>query len=329
MKTLALTCGDPGGIGPEVALKAARWAEAKGLARIRLIGPREVWKAAGVRGTASLIERALLVPTAPITRGVSSAGNGAIALAALQASVHLVRTGEADAIVTAPVSKTSLYLAGCNLPGQTEFFAEQCGSRVAMMLAGPRLRVVLTSTHLSLREAIAGLTPERIASTTQIAHDSLSRFLGRAPRLAVCALNPHAGEGGRFGDEEARIIVPAVAQARAAGVAIAGPFPADTLFWQASHGAYDAVIVLFHDQGLIPLKLLHFDEGVNVTLGLPFVRTSPDHGTAYDIAGRGIAQPTSMRAAIAMAVSFSSRAAKRVSAPKPKPRTAAKLGRTR
>lgn len=326
MKTLAVTCGDPGGIGPEVALKAARWAEAHKLARIRLVGPREVWAAARVRGTSELIARAMQVANAEVMMGAPSAGNGAISLGALQASVDLVRAGEADAIVTAPVSKTSLHLAGCELPGQTEFFAEQFGSRVAMMLAGPRLRVVLTSTHLSLRDAIAQLTPERIASTAHIAHESLSTFLGRVPRLAVCALNPHAGEGGRFGDEEARIIMPAIAQARARGITLAGPFPADTLFWQASHGAYDAVIVLFHDQGLIPLKLLHFDEGVNCTLGLPIVRTSPDHGTAYDIVGKGVAQWTSMRAAMTMAVEFSSRTA---SAQKPMPRTAKKPARRR
>jgi 4-hydroxythreonine-4-phosphate dehydrogenase len=316
---LAVTCGDPGGIGPEVALKAARAMQK--IAHVRLIGPRAVWEAARVRGTSALIAEALDTATDVITAGEASRGNGAVSLAALQAAVDAVRAGEADAIVTAPVSKTSLHMAGCDLPGQTEFFAEAFSARVAMMLAGPRLRVVLTSTHLSLRDAIAGLTPERIVTTAEIAHASLSRFLGKAPRLAVCALNPHAGEGGRFGDEESRIIMPAVARARELGVDIHGPFPADTLFWQASHGAYDAVIVLFHDQGLIPLKLLHFDEGVNVTLGLPIVRTSPDHGTAYDIAGRGIAQWTSMRAAMEMAVRFS--------APRPRRRTKVKRARKR
>lgn len=228
-----------------------------------------------------------------------------MAIAAIDWAIAAARKKDIAAIVTAPVSKTSLGLAGYHYPGQTEYFAEKCGGvKVAMMLAGPSLRVVLVSTHLALKDAIAALSSERIVEIAGIAHRGLRKLLGRKPKLALAALNPHAGEGGKFGDEEARILSPAVARARNQRIDLSGPFPADTLFWQARQGRYDAVIVLFHDQGLIPLKLLDFDSGVNVTLGLPIIRTSPDHGTAFDIAGKGVAKHLSMLAAMRLAVSF-------------------------
>ncbi len=298
--TLAVTCGDPGGIGPEVALKAALLQSC----RVQLFGPPAVWEAAKVRGTKKLIKNAISSGNDSFDLGKDSARNGAISLAALDGAVAALKSGEAQAVVTAPVSKTSLHLAGAHYPGQTEYFAEKFSARVAMMLAGPKLRVVLTSTHLSLREAIANLSSAQIVETAQIADASLTRLLGKRPRLALAALNPHAGEGGRFGDEETKILAPAVAKVRASDIDLSGPFAADTLFWRARHGEFDAVIVLFHDQGLIPLKLLHFDDGVNVTLGLPIIRTSPDHGTAFDIAGKGVARITSMQAAMKLALRF-------------------------
>lgn len=237
--------------------------------------------------------------------GTSSAGGGKTAVAAMEWAIDAAQKGEIDAVVTAPVSKTSLKLAGYDYPGQTEFFAERCGAKsVAMMLAGPKLRVVLVTTHMALTAAIKSLTPGAVVRTAKIADESLTKLLGRKPKLGLCALNPHAGEGGLFGDEEITKLQPAISGAAQIGVSLDGPHPADTLFVHAVRGKYDAVIVLYHDQGLIPLKLLHFDEGVNVTLGLPIIRTSPDHGTAFDIAGRGVAEPTSMLAAIRMAKDF-------------------------
>lgn len=287
------------GIGPEVAVKAAK--KARRFCRPLLVGPDEVWK----RFDSGLPTISIAAKKLP-PLGRDSRQGGKIAMQAIDWAIAAAKRGEVAGVVTAPVSKTSLALAGYDYPGQTEYFAEQCdGAKVAMMLAGPSLRVVLTSTHLSLKKAIATLSARKIFDTATIAHASLTKMLGRRPRLAVCALNPHAGEGGKFGDEEARLIAPAVARARKQKIDLSGPFPADTLFWHARQGRYDAVIVLFHDQGLIPLKLLDFDEGVNVTLGLPIIRTSPDHGTAFDIAGKGIAKETSMLAAMRLAAEWS------------------------
>lgn len=299
---IGVTIGDPGGIGAEVACKAIRSALRKyPEVSFTAIGPYDCWKRARLPRLVSVLD----TETAEVTVGRDTAKNGKVAYAALQASVAAWQRDEIDAVVTAPVSKTALHLAGHKLPGQTEFFAAATRTkRFAMMLAGPSLRVVLTSTHLSLADAIAGLNTRAITETALVAHHDLSLTLGRAPRLALAALNPHAGEGGRFGDEEQRILAPAVRAAVKRGAQLSGPFPADTLFYRTVRGDYDAVIVLFHDQGLIPLKLLHFDVGVNVTLGLPLVRTSPDHGTAYDIAGKGVANSRSMSAAIDTAITM-------------------------
>jgi 4-hydroxythreonine-4-phosphate dehydrogenase len=211
--------------------------------------------------------------------------------------------GHAAGMVTAPINKQALQAAGADFPGHTELLADRCQvDQVVMMLAGERLRVCLVTTHCALREVPQRLTAQRILTTLRIASTSLQKQFGiKKPRLAVLALNPHAGEGGLFGDEEMRLIVPAIAAARAEGIVASGPHSADTLFWFAVQGQYDAVICMYHDQGLIPLKLLHFDDGVNVTLGLPIVRTSVDHGTAYDLAGTGKASPVSLIAAVKMA----------------------------
>jgi 4-hydroxythreonine-4-phosphate dehydrogenase len=211
--------------------------------------------------------------------------------------------GDAAGMVTAPINKQALHAAGVDFPGHTELLADRCKvDEVVMMLAGERLRVCMVTTHCALREVPERLTAERILTTMRIVSTSLRQQFGlEQPRLAVLALNPHAGEGGLFGDEEARHIVPAIEAARAEGIVASGPHSADTLFWFATQGQYDAVICMYHDQGLIPLKLLHFDNGVNVTLGLPIVRTSVDHGTAYDLAGTGQASPASLVAAVKMA----------------------------
>jgi 4-hydroxythreonine-4-phosphate dehydrogenase len=210
---------------------------------------------------------------------------------------------DAAGMVTAPINKQALQRTGADFPGHTEFLAAGCGvDEVVMMLAGERLRVCLVTTHCALRDVPRRLTVDRVLTTIRIAAHSLRQQFGLAqPRLAVLALNPHAGEGGLFGDEERQCILPAIEAARDQGIDASGPHSADTLFWFAAQGRYDAVICMYHDQGLIPLKLLHFDDGVNVTLGLPIVRTSVDHGTAYDLAGTGKASPASLIAAAKMA----------------------------
>ena len=226
--------------------------------------------------------------------------------------------GEVAGIVTAPLHKEALAAAGLPFPGHTELLQAEAGAHagvdlarmpVRMMLASDELRTVLVSIHVSLRDAIAAVTQDNVLQTLHITHAALSRSLGRAPRMAVAGLNPHAGEGGLFGREEVEVIAPAVAAARAQGLDAHGPFAPDTVFMRARHtparpGEFDVVIAMYHDQGLIPVKYLGVDKGVNVTLGLPLVRTSPDHGTAFDIAGQGVADPASLIEAVRMARSL-------------------------
>jgi 4-hydroxythreonine-4-phosphate dehydrogenase len=220
--------------------------------------------------------------------------------------VQLVRDGHAQALVTAPICKANLVAAGVHAPGHTELLAELCGGvPVRMMMVGTRLRVVLATTHLAIRDVPGSLTTRLIRETLVIADAGLRRHFGIArPRLGVAGLNPHAGEGGLFGDEEIRIIGPAVHAARRAGIDARGPLAADSLFPLAAAGRVDAVVCMYHDQGLAPFKLVHFADGVNVTIGLPLIRTSPDHGTAHDIAGRGVADPSSMAAALRLAAAL-------------------------
>jgi len=276
---LAVTLGDPRGIGPEVVGKAL----AQPLdADIRIVGRRE-------QGAGS-----------SLTEGEA----GRIAGEAIKEAARLALDGEADAIVTGPVHKHALHRAGYRYPGVTEFLAHLAGDvPVAMMLATGTLRVVLVTTHLALRDVPAQLTTERIVQAGRITADALRRWWGIAePRLAVCALNPHAGEGGLFGDEDERILRPA---ARTLGAA--GPLPADTVFVKALRGEFDAVLAPYHDVGMTAVKVAGFGKGVNVTLGLPFVRTAPDHGTAFDIVGTGKADPSSMRAALELAAQLAAR----------------------
>jgi 4-hydroxythreonine-4-phosphate dehydrogenase len=234
---------------------------------------------------------------------------GAAAAAAIRAAVALVQAGQAAALVTAPIHKEALALAGLPYPGHTEMLADLAGHagapcEVRMMLANDELKTVLVTVHCSLRQAIDRVTYEAVLATLRIGHTGAALWGQPRPRIAVAGLNPHAGEGGLFGDEEIRVIAPAIAAARAEGIDAFGPFAPDTVFMRARRGEFDLVVAQYHDQGLIPVKYLGVEQGVNVTLGLPFVRTSPDHGTAFDIAGTGRADPSSLIAAVAMARRF-------------------------
>lgn len=233
---------------------------------------------------------------------------GAMALRAIEEAVRMVSSGEIDAIVTAPISKAAIHAAGSPFPGHTEMLRSLSRSPgVGMMLVGGGLRVSLVTIHEAYTAVPKLLTKERVVGMIEMTHGFLRQWGIAEPRLALAALNPHAGEGGLFGDEEARILVPAVQAARDGGIAVEGPFPADTVFHLALEGQFDAVVALYHDQALIPIKTLDFHGGVNVTMGLPFVRTSPDHGTAYAIAGRGIARASSMRNALRLAMELAER----------------------
>ncbi len=328
-KPLALTLGEAAGIGPDIAL--ASWlkrreaalppfyllgdaaAVARRAARLGLDVPLAELDAAGA---AASFDRALPVVdigvNATAEPGRPDATSAAAAIAAIERAVADVTAGRAAALVTNPVAKRVLYAAGFRHPGHTEFLAELAASGGAvphpvMMLWSDTLAVVPVTIHLPLREAIAALTPELIIETCKIAASDLSQRFGLArPRLALSGLNPHAGEDGTLGTEDQAIIAPAVAQLRAAGIDVRGPLPADTMFHAAARKTYDCAVCMYHDQALIPIKTLAFDDGVNVTLGLPFVRTSPDHGTAFDIAGTGRANPSSLIAALKLAARMTS-----------------------
>jgi 4-hydroxythreonine-4-phosphate dehydrogenase len=247
--------------------------------------------------------------------GRLDAGCGAAAIAYVGEAADMCLRGEAAAMVTAPVNKAAVAAGGLPFSGHTEFIAERCGVHDSrMMLTNDRLSVVHVSTHVALREACA-ITETGIARTIALGYEAM-RSLGRVrPRIAVCGLNPHAGEGGLFGTEERDVVVPAIAAARRSGVGCEGPFPADTVFIDACRGAWDLVVVMYHDQGHIPMKLVDFAGTVNVTLGIPIVRTSVDHGTAFDNAGRGVADATSMKAALRVAARMAAAGAGRHAPP--------------
>jgi 4-hydroxythreonine-4-phosphate dehydrogenase len=291
---LAVTLGDPRGIGPEVVANALRESLE---AHLTVIG------AADQIDAIPADER---IPVGTWCGGSGEQGGeraravraGQLAGHSLERAVRLALEGRVDAIVTGPVEKYALHAAGFPYPGQTEWLGQLAASDVAMMLATGSLRVVLVTTHVALRDVPLLLTTERIIRTGRITRDALSRWFGIPnPRLALCALNPHAGEQGLFGDEEERVLLPA---ARALGAA--GPLPADTVFVRALRGEFDAVLAPYHDVGMTAVKVAGFGRGVNVTLGLPFIRTSPDHGTAFAIAGQGTADSGSMRSALELAV---------------------------
>ena len=313
---LALTMGDPAGIGPEIAALAwrARRPETApflfvgGIARLRAAlacaGIDAPLAPAGYADAATLFPDALPV----LADFPDDPSEAAATVAAIERAVEAVRAGAARAVVTNPISKERLYAAGFRHPGHTEFLGELAlrhwGAARApvMMLWSPTLAAVPVTIHIALEKVKAALTPELLRETIlTVDADMRSRFGLARPRIAVAGLNPHAGEGGAMGREEIEIISPVLEDLRAQGLDLAGPLPADTMFHPRARARYDAAVCMYHDQALIPLKTLAFDEGVNVTLGLPFVRTSPDHGTAFDIAGKGIARPDSLIAALALA----------------------------
>jgi len=301
--TLVISAGDPAGVGPEVTVKALAQPEVRELAQLIVAGdPAQLAQVARDLGLPAPERVEPAGDAAGVEPGRLSAAGGHAAVAAVRRAVELVRSGAASALVTGPINKEALRLAGYPWPGHTEMLAELCGvPEVRMLLVSERLRVCHVTTHRSLRRAIEAVTRERVLETIRMTRAGAGRLGFATPRIAVAGLNPHAGEGGLFGDEEIREIAPAVEDARRDGIDASGPWPADTLFWRAAGGEFDFVVAMYHDQGHVPVKLAGFDEGVNVTLGLPFLRTSVDHGTAFDIAGQGRARWQSMAAAIRVA----------------------------
>jgi len=303
---LALTVGDPAGIGPEIVLKALA-AEARPPAEWVVYGPvaalEERARRFGLPGPAPLAAGLVDVGVGEVPLGAVSAEGGRAAAAAVQAAVADALAGRVRGIVTAPLNKESLRAAGHPWPGHTELLAEAAGvSDVAMLFVGGGLRVALLTIHRSLRSVPDALSQAEAERVVRLVHRELPRLGAKRRRIALCGLNPHAGEHGLFGREEEEVLRPAVEALRAEGITVAGPLPADTAFVRAQAGEFDAVVAAYHDQGLVPVKLLAFGRAVNVTLGLPFVRTSVDHGTAFDIAAAGTADPGSLLAAMGLAV---------------------------
>ncbi|MEX1019098.1 MAG: 4-hydroxythreonine-4-phosphate dehydrogenase PdxA [Litorilinea sp.] len=334
---LAITLGDPAGIGPEVILKALRHPALYTKCRPVVIGDQRILARAAswLDGAPPTLHT---LPSAPgdlnaslsklvedpnepfqpgnmvvldlanadpqsIAPGVVSAAAGRAAVEAVFRACDLALDHTVQAIVTAPLNKEAMHLGGFNYPGHTELLTERTGAtQVSMLLVGPSLRVVHVSTHVSLQEAIRRVQTPRVLEVIHLAQRSCRALGIAAPRIAVAGLNPHAGEAGLFGDEETQQIVPAIKAARAQGLNVSDPMPPDTIFLRAVKGEYDIVVAMYHDQGHIPMKLLAFDSGVNVSMGLPIIRTSVDHGTAFDIAGTGVADETSLLAAIDVAV---------------------------
>jgi 4-hydroxythreonine-4-phosphate dehydrogenase len=320
--SLALTMGDPAGIGGEITLAAWRALRGSGPAFLTLDDPARLAAldpAVPIRAIADPAEAITVFPDAlpvlpvPLAAaampGRADPANAPATLAAIERAVLLAQSGAAAAVVTNPIGKAVLYASGFRHPGHTEFLAALTGAALpVMMLVGGGLRVVPVTIHVSLRRALDMLSTPAIIATARVTSAALATDFGIArPRLAVAGLNPHAGEDGAMGSEEAAIIRPAIAALRDAGIDATGPWPPDTLFTAAARARYDAAICQYHDQALIPLKTLDMAGGVNVTLGLPIVRTSPDHGTAYDIAGRFVADPSSLIAALRLAAEIAER----------------------
>lgn len=307
--------GDPAGIGPEITLKAL---EAQpNPSALPILGDPLVLRAATESlklgrvvhemgdisdmrsGAVNVLPTSRLATLPPV--GAVSAEAGSAAYNAIATGIALALDAEITGIVTAPIHKEALKAAGYSYPGHTEILADHAGAEVAMMLANDEIKTVLVTIHLALRDAIAAADYSAQIKAIRLAQQGLAAMGVPHPRIAVAGLNPHAGEGGRFGDEEITIITPAIKAMRAEGLDVTGPWPGDTVFMMAREGKFDVVVAQYHDQGLIPVKYMGLEQGVNITLGLPFVRTSPDHGTAFDIAGKGIADPASMLTALKMA----------------------------
>jgi len=322
---IAITMGDPTGVGPEIIARALANPDIMEICRPLVLGDTGAMERAidvtGVklelrtvdavpRGEATGHGIIHLLPLSDLFPPEMEYGRPGIAAGEamyryIAEAARLCVSGQAAAMATGPISKEAMNRAGHRYPGHTELLAELTGAEeFVMMLAGERLKVTLVTIHEALRDVPRLLTYDKVLSTIRITHQDVNRYFRVNPRLAVLALNPHCGEGGLFGDEEERIIGPAVKTAKSEGIDVVGPLSADTLFHFAAQGAYDAVICMYHDQGLIPLKLLHFDDGVNITLGLPIIRTSVDHGTAYNLAGTGTASALSMTTAVRMAAAM-------------------------
>jgi len=316
---IAITMGDPCGIGPEIIVRSLMSGEVCDCCTPVVLGDRKVMERAVTlvgsghqlltfagdelpesvsEGFICLKELSSLAK-ADMVYGSPTAESGDAVYRYITAAASLCINGRVAAMATAPINKAAMNLAGHDYPGHTELLAELTGSEeFVMMLAGERLRVTLVTIHEALAAVPGLITFEKVLRTIVTTHTDVDRYFRKKPRIAVLSLNPHAGEGGMFGDQEAAIIAPAIKAARERGIDASGPHSADTLFHFAVNGDYDAVVCMYHDQGLIPLKLLHFDDGVNITLGIPIIRTSVDHGTAYNLAGRGMASAESMKAAI-------------------------------
>ena len=323
--TIAITMGDPVGIGPEVIVKALADPSLLPIARWVIVGDAEIWRQTvatlGIdvpadvvpqlqdvepRSSTVFLDRRQL-QGGPLRAGELSAACGRAALDYVRTATLLALHGEADAMVTAPLNKEAVVLAGVHFTGHTEYIAELCGAADSrMLLVNDRLRVVHVTTHCSLRQACEP-NVHRILRTIELGHESLQLLGFQSPRIAVCGLNPHAGENGLFGNEDAALILPAVQAAKSGGIDCQGPVPADTLFTKAVRGEFDLVVAMYHDQGHIPMKLMDFENTVNVSLGLPIIRTSVDHGTAFDIAGKNRADARNMKAALKLAVSMAQR----------------------
>ena len=316
---VGITMGDPSGVGPEIIVKALGGRKVGALCRPVVIGRGDIMKEAAARWKPGLSfdtvqslpprSRRGCIPlfdtgpdSTPVPLGRPGKAGGRAAIAAIEKGAALALEGTTDAVVTAPISKESIKKAGSPFPGHTEMLASLTGSRrFAMMLVGGPLKVSLATIHMPLRDVPGSLRTASIRTVIELTWEALSDFGEPQSAIAVCGLNPHAGEAGIMGDEDRLIVAPAIRAASKKGIPVSGPWPADTIFYRAARGEFGAVVAMYHDQGLAPLKTLAFDSGVNITLGLPIVRTSVDHGTAYDIAGRGEASPASMISAVEIA----------------------------
>jgi len=329
-RVVGVTMGDPAGVGPEIILKALADGEWQRESVPLVLGDEGVMDfystllgldvplipvdEGDIGSLGPLKSGAYILPLSGLhslqfSPGRTTPSCGEAVVRYIRKAVELALDGKIAAMVTAPISKASMHAAGYPYPGHTEFLAELTGCRdYAMMLVGGRIRVSLVTIHVALREVPALVTGDEVYRVARLTCRCMEDWFGiEDPRVAVAALNPHGGEEGAFGDEEARVIAPAVEALREGGCGVSGPYPADTLFHRHAQGEFDAVVAMYHDQGLIPVKLEAFDRGVNLTLGLPIIRTSVDHGTAFDIAGKGMASPSSLKAAYALALELTER----------------------
>ncbi len=306
---IAISMGDAAGVGPEVILAALADPGLRGLGQWRVVGSPAVMARTAQALAVEPLPREWVLDAADLDAGEVETGElsaacGRAAVDCVRMAAEMCLEGQADAMTTAPVNKEAVTLAGIPFTGHTEYIAQTTGAQDSrMLLVSERLRVVHVTTHVSLRQACEA-TPQRIERTIELANEALAWMGLEGGRIVVCGLNPHAGEHGLFGDEDERVIRPAVGAAREKGIRCEGPAPADTVFLQALQGRYDLVVAMYHDQGHIPIKLIDFERTVNVSLGLPIIRTSVDHGTAFDIAGQGKANPENMKAALRLAVTM-------------------------